>query len=106
MRAHAGEAGLEAERTDDFVVAVNELATNSVCHGGGRGVLTIWSDERSIVCDVADEGCFGDPLVGRVRPPAGSPRGHGLWIANHVCDLVQIRSFATGSVVRLHLDVG
>ena len=29
--------------------------------------------------------------------------GFGLWLANQLCDLVQIRSFADGSVVRLHL---
>jgi anti-sigma regulatory factor (Ser/Thr protein kinase) len=28
--------------------------------------------------------------------------GRGLWIANQLCDLVQIRSSAAGSVVRMH----
>jgi hypothetical protein len=27
----------------------------------------------------------------------------GLWLANQLCDLVQIRSFAAGTVVRLHM---
>ena len=38
-------------------------------------------------------------LMGR----AALPEGHGLWLANQVCDLVQVRSFPTGTVVRLHL---
>jgi hypothetical protein len=29
--------------------------------------------------------------------------GHGLWIANQVCDLVQLRSFADGCAVRIHM---
>jgi hypothetical protein len=27
----------------------------------------------------------------------------GIWIANQVCDLVQVRSTASGTTVRLHL---
>ena len=28
--------------------------------------------------------------------------GRGVWLANQLCDLVQIRSGAAGTVVRLH----
>jgi len=30
--------------------------------------------------------------------------GRGLWLVNNLCDLVQIRSSASGTVVRLHLQ--
>ena len=46
-----------------------------------------------------------EPLVGRERP-AGPAGGYGLWLANQLCDLVQVRSFPAGSVVRLHMRVG
>jgi anti-sigma regulatory factor (Ser/Thr protein kinase) len=104
VRLAAARAGLGELRTGDLVLAVNELATNSVRHGGGSGTLTIWSTGRCVVCDVTDRGRIADPLAGRVRPPAGSSRGQGLWIASQLCDLAQIRSHATGSVVRLHVD--
>ena len=39
VRVAAAAAGLEAPRVDDLVLAVNELAANSVDHGGGAGVL-------------------------------------------------------------------
>ena len=42
------------------------------------------------------------PLVGRERPVSAQVGGYGLWLANEVCDLVQIRCYATGSAVRLH----
>jgi hypothetical protein len=32
--------------------------------------------------------------------------GFGVWLANQVCDLVQIRSVAAGTVVRLHMRRG
>jgi hypothetical protein len=56
------------------------------------------------VCEVRDGGRFSDPLVGRRRPTSDRIGGRGLWIANQLCDLVQVRTFATRSIVRLHLS--
>ena len=84
------------------MLAVNEVATNSIRHGGGRGVLRIWHAAGALVCEVADSGRIADPLAGRQRPVSGQSGGHGLWLCNQICDLVQVRTFATGSVVRLH----
>jgi anti-sigma regulatory factor (Ser/Thr protein kinase) len=47
---------------------------------------------------------IGDPLAGREEPRGEQHSGRGLWIANQLCDLVQVRSYATRSVVRLHMD--
>jgi anti-sigma regulatory factor (Ser/Thr protein kinase) len=99
----AAEAGLPAERADDLVVAVNEMTTNSVRHGGGSGVFRIWHDAEAIVCEIRDRGRIEQPLVGRRRPATGAEGGHGLWMANQVCDLVQVRSRRAGTVVRLHM---
>ena len=103
---HAARAGLGEGRTADMLVAVNEIATNSVRHGGGSGVLRLWQEPGALICEVRDEGRIGDPLVGRQRPRAGQVGGYGLWLANQLCDLVQIRSLPTGSVVRLHMRRG
>src|SRR5207253_1668671 len=40
----AAEAGLEPDRADNLVLAVHEVASNSVVHGGGTGVVRAWSD--------------------------------------------------------------
>jgi anti-sigma regulatory factor (Ser/Thr protein kinase) len=96
-------AGLAPLKVWDLVLAVNELATNSVRHAGGRGVLRVWQEERAVVCEVADSGRIADPLAGRRRPAQGQPGGHGLWLCNQICDLVQVRALARGSIVRLHL---
>ena len=102
VELHAREAGLSATATSDLVLAVNEVATNSVRHGGGEGVLSAWLTDEMVIFEVADAGAFADPLAGRVRPASGQSGGHGLWLCNQACDLVQLRTFATGSVVRLH----
>jgi anti-sigma regulatory factor (Ser/Thr protein kinase) len=90
-------------RAGDLVLIVNEVATNSVRHGGGSGVLRVWEESSWLICEVSDAGRIEDPLVGREKPWAGSGSGFGLWLANQLCDLVQIRTFASGSVVRLHV---
>jgi anti-sigma regulatory factor (Ser/Thr protein kinase) len=99
----AAEIGLDRERTADLVLIVNEVATNSIRHGGGSGVLRIWEDGSSLIAEVSDAGRIEDPLVGRGRPATDRGSGFGLWLANQLCDLVQIRTFPTGSVVRLHV---
>jgi anti-sigma regulatory factor (Ser/Thr protein kinase) len=98
---HAQNAGLPPDRTDDLVFAVNEVVTNTVIHGGGRGALSVWQEEGSIVCEVRDEGHIDQPLVGRMRPSPGQEGGRGLWMVNHLCDLMQLRSADDGNVVRL-----
>ncbi|HEX3509997.1 MAG TPA: ATP-binding protein, partial [Solirubrobacteraceae bacterium] len=47
----AASASLEAERASDLVLAVNELATNSICHGGGQGRLRMWREDSALLCE-------------------------------------------------------
>jgi anti-sigma regulatory factor (Ser/Thr protein kinase) len=101
----ARAAGLRPSRCDDLVLAVNEVASNSVRHGGGHGELRIWRESETLLCEVRDDGRLDDPLAGRRRPRVMEIGGHGLWIANQVCDLVQLRSFADGCAVRIHMRV-
>ena len=85
------------------MLAVNEVATNSVRHGGGRGRLRAWQERDVLICEVRDGGRLDDPLVGRRRPTGAQIGGYGLWLANQVCDLVQLRSRADGCAVRVHM---
>lgn len=99
---HAVAAGLSPARIQDAVLAVSEIATNSVRHGGGAGVLRAWVEDGAFVCEVRDRGAITDPLAGRVEPQPSQIEGRGLWLANRLCDLVQVRAFADGGCVRLH----
>jgi anti-sigma regulatory factor (Ser/Thr protein kinase) len=99
----AARAGFTTPPIGDLVLAVNEVATNSVRHGGGAGTLGIWRDGGVLVCEVRDRGQLDDPLADRRRPAPDHDGGRGLWLANQLCDLVQIRSFPSGTTVRLHM---
>ncbi|MCA1824963.1 MAG: sensor histidine kinase [Frankia sp.] len=101
--AHALHHGLDDVRAHDLVVAVNEVATNSLRYGGGSGVLRTWASAEAVVCEVADAGRLTAPLADRTLPDENRNGGRGLWLANQLCDLVQIRTFDNGTVVRLHM---
>lgn len=106
VATHAADAGVDTERAEALSLAVSEAATNSVRHGGGRGAVRIWDNGRALVCEVRDAGRITEPLTGRIRPPVNAEAGRGLWLANQLCDLVQIRSTEEGTVVRLHMSTG
>lgn len=102
---HAAVAGLSEQRISDLVLSVNELAANSVSYAGGRGLLRLWRSGEAVVCEVCDEGALreDDPLLGRRQPSPTQLSGRGLWLAHQLCDLVQVRSGAAGTVVRVHV---
>jgi anti-sigma regulatory factor (Ser/Thr protein kinase) len=101
VAGHARQAGLGADRIGNLVLAASEVAANSILHGGGRGVLRLWREPDAFVCEIRDNGQFNRPLVDRERPAKDVAASRGLWLANHLCDLVQIRSLPSGTVVRL-----
>jgi len=108
--AAAGErTGMDPRGVADLVTATSELAANSVMHGGGAGTLRVWRDNGSLLVEVEDEGRIEEPLVGRLRPGLTQEGGRGLWLANQLCELVQIRSEGGPgggrTVVRLHMPV-
>jgi anti-sigma regulatory factor (Ser/Thr protein kinase) len=102
---HAEDAGLDDERTGDLLVAATEVATNSVRYAHGKGRLSVWREDARLLCEVRDDGVLADPLAGRERPAPSWARGRGIWLANQLCDLVQIRTTPEGNVVRLHMSV-
>jgi anti-sigma regulatory factor (Ser/Thr protein kinase) len=101
----AREAGLAEGRANDLVLAVSEVAANTLRHTQSSGTLAIWHDEDEVVCEIHDEGTIADPLVGRRRPAPDANGGHGLWIVRQVCDLVELTSDASGTTVRMHMSL-
>jgi anti-sigma regulatory factor (Ser/Thr protein kinase) len=105
VATRAEQAGLDQKAADAMVLAVNEVATNSLSHGRGRGEVRAWTDGRSLVFEVSDQGHITSPLVGRLRPASEARHGAGLWLANQLCDLVQIYSSARGTTVRVRHNI-
>jgi anti-sigma regulatory factor (Ser/Thr protein kinase) len=103
VRTRAQEAGL-GERSEDFALAVNEVLANSIQHAHEDGTLRVWQEPDGLVCEVRDGGQIAQPLIGREEPAIGQIGGHGIWLVNLVCDLVQVRSSDWGSTVRMHMS--
>jgi len=101
VRTAAAMAGLKDDKVDGFVYAVNEVVSNSIRHGDGRAELALWMSDSYLVCEVQDGGHIQDPLAGRMSPALGRTSGRGLWMVNHLCDLVQVRSPESGTCVRM-----
>ena len=111
--AAATGAGLEPYRAKELTLAVHEVASNVLRHTDGSGRLRVWAagpgieGPSAVVCEISDTGialgAIADPMVGRVRPTTGSDSGRGLWLANQLCDLVQLRTSPSGTVVRMHV---
>ncbi|HEX4288901.1 MAG TPA: ATP-binding protein [Trebonia sp.] len=101
----ARTAGLAEDRIVDFVIAVSEIAANTVRHARTQGSIEIWSDAGEIICEMRDGGVITDPAVGRVPPAADANGGHGLWLVHQICDRVDLRSGEDGTVIRLHMSL-
>lgn len=101
-QAHFAE--LPTARQADLVFVVNELATNSVRHGGGSGELNLRVTDERVIAEVRDLGTLSDPLAGRLNPDAFRLEGLGLWLVNQLSDLVQLRSGEAGTTVRVQFE--
>lgn len=113
LRAFVADAaaalGLGPAEVQRLVFAVNEVATNTVRHGGGSGRVRLWRGDRRLVCELTDHGpgLTGDVdwHQGYLPPASTGTDGHGLWTVRQLCDLMEIRTRPDGLTVRLHLTL-
>jgi anti-sigma regulatory factor (Ser/Thr protein kinase) len=98
-------AGLPPDRATDLMLAVSEVAANTLRHTRAGGVVHAWQRGGEVLCQIADSGVIGDPLAGLRRPTPDQPGGQGLWLVNQVCDLVEMRTGQAGTEVRLRMRV-
>jgi anti-sigma regulatory factor (Ser/Thr protein kinase) len=88
------------------VIAVSEIAANTVRHARTQGSMEIWSDAGEIICEMRDGGVIADPAsAGRQPPAADASGGHGLWLARQICDKVELHSDSDGTTIRLHMSL-
>ena len=94
---------------EDFLLAVDEMTSNALRHGGPPVSLRLWVAPDRIVCTIADHGGgWDDPFAG-YGPAHGSDLsrgGMGLWLARQLCDHVDITTGDDGARVRLTVRLG
>ena len=93
-------SGLAAEQAAHLAMATHRLAVCSLNRGAAVGRVRLWRQPHAFICEVFDDTVVPDLLLGR-RVPFGEEHD-GLWLANQVCDLVQLRSTTSGTTVRVH----
>ena len=118
VRVRAIRAGLPEERAEDVVLAVHELAANSVRHAAGAGRLRVWNLARALHCQVDDGDGLGavEAVSGHAASRSTLGRmlmnslpcvpGHGLWVVQQVADQVWSLSGSCGTTVMITFGSG
>lgn len=99
--AFALNNGLGVERTQDLVLALTELASNSIEHAHSDATVVFGRIGDRLVCQVRDSGHITDPMAGQRPAPPNQPRGRGLLLVNQLADLVRIHSTRAGTTVEI-----
>jgi anti-sigma regulatory factor (Ser/Thr protein kinase) len=103
VASHGAALRMAEERITNMVIAAGEITANTLRHTSAGGTFWVWHTGEEIICQARDQGWIADPLAGRWRRPAEGS-GHGLWVVNQVCDLMEIRtSRVAGTIIRLHM---
>ena len=97
-------AGMAADVADDFVIAVNEIATNAVRHGSPEATLRLWVDGRAGLAEIRDQGHW-PAASGSVPKRPAEHGGMGLEVARMVCDDLRIDATRSGTHVRLRMKL-
>ncbi|MEU8229291.1 anti-sigma factor RsbA family regulatory protein [Actinoplanes sp. NPDC048967] len=94
VRARAAAEGwLPPDRVENLLLALSEVATNGIRHGGEHRELRVWLTDDAVVCEVTDDGRVPPgPLAGYLPPRPGRIGGMGLWLVQQLCDAMAIRS--------------
>jgi anti-sigma regulatory factor (Ser/Thr protein kinase) len=96
------DAGLSGERTEEIVLATNEIATNAVIHGRPPATVRAWHVGGEVIVEVTDAGeGIRDVLAGQLKPSPAGIGGRGLWMTRLICDAVEVRN-AGGCTVTMH----
>ena len=89
---------------EDLHLAIDEMSSNAVRHGGPPVRIRLWASADRVVCTISDGGPgMDDPFAG-YGPAHGadlSRGGMGLWLARQLCDHVDVIDEGAGLTVRL-----
>lgn len=99
VQAHTAAAGLTADAAYNLTLAVHELAVDALTHGGGT--LLLGREHAALVCEVRDSRHASLPGTAPRHPRLNPSHRRGLWLADQLCDLVEVRSGPWGTAARI-----
>ncbi|SNY64104.1 ATP-binding protein [Paractinoplanes atraurantiacus] len=105
LTAAVDAAGVTGAQGEDFVLAVHELVTNAVQHGGGAGVLRLRRVADVLTCEVTDHGRSAGGLTVRLSP-IDQAGGRGLWLAHHLTGSLILTRRADGVTASVSVCAG
>ena len=98
------QLGGSPDLVEDLHLAIDEMSSNAVRHGGPPVQLRLWASADQVVCRISDGGAgMDDPFAG-FGPAHGtdlSRGGMGLWLARQLCDHVDVLDGDAGLTIRL-----
>jgi anti-sigma regulatory factor (Ser/Thr protein kinase) len=98
---YAAERDLPEGIAQDLVLAVNELATNVVRHGGGHGLMRLWQVGGTVHCEVSDHGPGLPAGVATETPGPEEVNGRGLWMVRLMSTTTSIDARPDGTTVTI-----
>jgi serine/threonine-protein kinase RsbW len=103
----ARSLGLPEDALSDFALAMQELMTNAVRHGGGWGRVRLRHQDNLLVCTTTDYGPgFTDgPALHEQMPAREAERGRGLFMARQLTDSMHIHNSSNGVVVTVTMNL-
>lgn len=104
IAGRADAYGVAGDRAEMLILAVSEVGAYLKNQGPGTAAVRAWEQPGAVVCDFRQPGTsIGDPFLG-LRPASLEPgAGDGLWLANQICDWMEIRSGAEGCAIQLQV---
>lgn len=104
---HASAIGLAEEDMTGLLVAVTELAANTIQHSErGYGCLRVWIDDHAVVCEINDAGPFRPGLLDRPMPTDLHGRGFGLPLTQLLVERLECTATNIGTAWKLRTKTG
>lgn len=88
-------------------LAISEVMSNAVRHGGGCGQLQIWRHLDRWLIQITDRGKGIPPRYRDALPRRASGRLErgGLWLVNEICQNITIDTGPAGTIVRMEYQL-
>lgn len=96
--------GVAGDRAEMLILAVSEVGAYLKNQGPGTAAVRAWEQPGAVVCDFRQPGTsITDPFLGLRPASLEAGAGDGLWLANQICDWMEIRSGAEGCAIQLQV---